>query len=95
MARSRSKRKCGSRSHFDNSTSCAAWNMSGYFQRLVFPSVTEKYQHFRGFAQIEPCGQNQIAHVFDQQHAVGQGGQIVQGVVHHAGVQVAALPVLT
>ena len=43
-----------------------------------------------GFAEVKSGGADEVADVFDEQDAVLQGGQVLQGVADCVGVEVAA-----
>ena len=72
----------------------AARNMSGYLSGLSSPSVTESTATLWGFAQVELRRAYEVSDVFDEEDRGVFEREARQGVLHHLGVQVAALPVL-
>ncbi len=58
---------------------------------LVFPFGDRQYGHLVCLTQVEGSGTDQVAHVFDEQHAAIFRLEAVQGMTDHVGIQVTAL----
>ena len=60
------------------------------FQRLVVAFGRTNDDYFFGFAQVEHGGTYQVADIFDKQDRAGCRRQMLDGMVHHIGFQMAA-----
>ena len=87
--RRRNRPAPAARSILLSSTRSAARNMTGYFAGLSSPSVDRQQHDIAVLAEVEARRAHQIADVLDEDDVEAGKRQVVQGVVHHAGVEMA------